>query len=169
METVHRYEKFPLWIVLLSNLNTWITYLIGFFIISRLGWIYSLLYLFFVLVLEYRLIRNHCVHCYYWGKTCGFGKGSISSLFFRKGNSARFCITEMSWKAMIPDLLVVLLPVVTGITLVIVAFDIFLLSAVIVLIALTTFGNGFIRGKLTCRHCKQRELGCSAERLFNKG
>ena len=78
-------------------------------------------------------------------------------------------ITEMSWKAMIPDLLVVLLPVVTGITLVIVAFDIFLLSAVIVLIALTTFGNGFIRGKLTCRHCKQRELGCPAERLFNKG
>ncbi len=169
METVHSYEKFPLWIVLLSNLSAWITYLLGFFIINRLGLIYSLLYLCFVLVLEYRLIRNHCVHCYYWGKRCGFGKGSISSLFFRKGNSVRFCIKEMSWKAMIPDLLVVLLPVVTGIMLMIIVFDILLLSAVIGLVALTTFGNGYIRGKLTCRHCKQRELGCPAEKLFNKG
>jgi hypothetical protein len=50
----------------------------------------------------------------------------------------------------------------------IIKFDFTLLFAAIILIVLTTVGNGFIRGKLTCRYCKQRELGCPAEKLFSK-
>ena len=37
------------------------------------------------------------------------------------------------------------------------------------IVILTTIGNGFIRGTLTCKYCKQGELGCPADRLFNKG
>jgi uncharacterized protein (DUF983 family) len=100
--------------------------------------------------------------------TCGFGKGRLSALFFKKGNSAKFCVNEMSWKDMIPDLLVSLVPFIIGIVLMIIKFDFTILFAASILIVLTTIGNGFIRSNLTCRYCKQRESGCPAEKLFSK-
>jgi hypothetical protein len=39
---------------------------------------------------------------------------------------------------------------------------------VIMLVLLSTIGNSFVRGSLACRYCKQRDLGCPAEQLFNK-
>ncbi len=69
---------------------------------------------------------------------------------------------------MIPDILISLIPIVTGITLLIMKFDCILLFALLLLLILTTIGNGFIRGKLTCKYCEQRELGCPADRFFNK-
>lgn len=168
MKTTNRDENFPIWIVILTNLSSLITYGLGIIIMYRLGLIFMLLYLGFVLILEYRLIRYHCINCYYWGKTCGFGKGRISSMFFESGDVSKFCIKEMSWKDMIPDLLLSLIPVAIGIFLLIVKFDIILLIAIILLVILTTVGNGLIRGQLTCKYCKQRELGCPADRLFNK-
>jgi hypothetical protein len=30
-------------------------------------------------------------------------------------------------------------------------------------------GNAMLRGSLACKYCKQKELGCKAEQLFNKG
>jgi hypothetical protein len=134
----------------------------------RLGWIAAVLYLVFILALELRLISKHCVNCYYWGKTCGFGQGRLSSLFFKRGDPSKFCENKMSWKDMIPDLLVSLVPLIIGIVLMIIKFDFILLFASVILIVLTTSGNGFIRGNLTCKYCKQRELGCPAEKLFSK-
>jgi len=74
----------------------------------------------------------------------------------------------MSWKDMIPDFLVTLIPIVIGIFLLIVKFDFILLIAIVLLIILTTAGNGFTRRQLTCKYCKQGELGCPASKLFNK-
>ena len=74
----------------------------------------------------------------------------------------------MTWKDMIPDVLITLIPLVAGIVLLIIRFDFILLSALLLLILLTTTGNGYVRGKLTCRHCKQQEAGCPADLLFNK-
>ena len=79
-----RYENFPLWVVLLTGLHSVITHGLGFFIIWRLGLIYALIYLAYVIFLELKLIRNHCVDCYYYGKTCVFGKGRLSSWLFEK-------------------------------------------------------------------------------------
>lgn len=168
METSKTYEDYPIWIVTLSNFVSISIYVLGFIITYRLGWIPSIIYLSFILALEFRLIRNHCTNCYYWGKTCGFGKGRISSLFFNKGDEMKFCNNVITWKYMIPDLLISLIPLVIGIILLIVKFEILLLFALVLLIALTTAGNGFIRSTLTCRYCKQRESGCPAEKLFNK-
>lgn len=70
-------------------------------------------------------------------------------------------------KSLVPDLLVLLIPLVTGIILLIMDFNFLLLFAVLLLIFLTTSGNGFIRGKLTCRYCKQGEMGCPAQKLFS--
>jgi hypothetical protein len=108
------------------------------------------------------------VDCYYFGKTCGFGKGRISALFFKKGDVSKFCSQPMTWKDMIPDMLVMLLPVLSGIVLIILHFNLFILLSIIGLVILATFGNSYIRGSLTCKYCKQKELGCPADQLFNK-
>lgn len=168
MEETKTLDYFPIWIVLLSNLVYVLTCLIRFMIMFRSGWIVAGIYLIFILALEYRLISKHCVDCYYWNKTCGFGKGRLSALFFKRGDPSKFCGKEMSWKDMIPDLLISFVPIITGAVTLIVKFDIYLLFALIILISLMTFGNGFIRGYLVCNHCKQKVLGCPAEKLFNK-
>jgi hypothetical protein len=168
METTKRYENFPAGIVLLSNLVTLTIYGLGLLVIFRVGIIFALFYLLYILILEYRLIRYHCTSCYYWGKTCGFGKGQLSSLFFKKGEVSWFCSKKMTWKDMIPDLLVSLIPLVTGIVLLILKFDLVLLAALLLLLILTTMVTGFIRGKMTCMFCRQRDLGCPADSLFNK-
>ncbi len=168
METVKRYENYPILTVILSNLVSLTIYGLGFIIMIRLGWIFSFLYIIYISIFEYRLIRYHCTNCFYWGKTCGFGKGRISSMFFKRGNISEFSRKDMSWKDMIPDLLITLIPLAVGIYLLIAEFDIILLFAIILLIILTTAGNGFIRGKMTCTFCKQGELGCPADSLFNK-
>jgi len=168
MEITKTHDNYPIWIVILSNLVSILIYISGFMITLRLRWIAAVLYLVFILALEYRLISKHCVNCYYWGKTCGFGKGRLSSLFFKRNDPSKFYENKMSWKDMIPDLLVSLVPLIIGIVLMIIKFDFILLFAAIILIVLTTSGNGFIRGNLTCSYCKQRELGCPAEKLFNK-
>jgi hypothetical protein len=69
---------------------------------------------------------------------------------------------------MIPNLLVSLIPVGVGIYLLIADFGWLMLIAILLIILLTTSGNGFIRGRLTCKYCRQRELGCPAEKLFDK-
>jgi hypothetical protein len=168
METIRTYENYPAWILILSNIVSLATYASGFIIMYQTGLIIAALYLIFIFALEYRLISRHCIECYYWGKTCGFGRSRISSLFFKKGESSEFCKLTITWKYMIPDLLVSLIPFVTGIVLIIIRFDYLLLIAVVTLTTMTTSGNGFIRSKLTCKFCKQRELGCPADRLFNK-
>jgi hypothetical protein len=168
MEETKTFEKFPFRIVILANLVSILIYISGLILTLRLNLFVAVFYLIFILALEYRLLSKHCVNCYYWGKRCGFGKGRISSMLFKKGDPSKFCENRMTWKAMIPDLLVSLIPLIIGIILMIISFDFITLAAVILLIALTTSGNGFIRAKLTCKFCKQREAGCPAEKLFSK-
>lgn len=162
------YENYPAKTVILSNLVSLAIYGLGLLIMFRLGWVVGILYLLYILILEIRLIKYHCTACYYWGKTCGFGKGRLSSLFFKKGDISKFCKKQMTWKDMIPDLLVSLIPFITGIVLMILKFDLIILIGLLLLLFLAFPCTGFIRGKLTCTYCKQRELGCPANDLFNK-
>jgi hypothetical protein len=162
------HDNFPFRIVILSNSVSILIYLSGFIITLSLSWIAAIAYLVFILALEYRLLSKHCVNCYYWGKTCGFGKGRLSSLFFKRGDPSKFCENNFAWKDMIPDLLVPLIPLLIAVVLMIIKFNLILLFATIIIISLTTIGNGFIRGNLTCKYCKQREIGCPAEQLFRK-
>ena len=168
MEITKTHDNFPFWIVILSNLVSILIYISGFIITLNLSWIVAVLYFVFILVLEFRLLSKHCTNCYYWNKTCGFGKGRLSSLLFKKGDPSKFCEKTFNWKDIIPDLLVSLVPLLIAIVLIIIKFNLFLLFVTVILIALTTIGNGFIRGNLTCNYCKQREIGCPAEQLFSK-
>jgi len=168
MEKDQCHENYPGWIVFASNSVSIAIYLIGAFIMYQIGLAWAILYLLFIGIMEFRLIQGHCVNCYYYGKTCAFGKGRVSSMFFKKGDVKKFCKMQLTWKDMLPDLMVSLIPFIVGIILLIIHFDWTMLILVIALFLLTFVGNGFIRSSLACRYCKQRKLGCPAEQLFDK-
>jgi hypothetical protein len=162
------FENYPLLTVVLSSLVTIATYAAGALIMFRTGWICGALFLIYILFLEFILLRKSCRDCYYYGKTCAFGKGRLACLVVKRGNPANFGKKQMSWKSMIPDALVTIIPVITAIVLMIINFNWILLALVILLIGLGTAGNGYIRGTLACKYCLQRKYGCPTEKLFNR-
>ena len=161
-------ENYPFRTIVIANLVSIGIYLIGAFIIYQLGLVWLLIYLLYVLWLEIRLLKRSCTGCYYYGKYCAWGKGKISSLLFKKGTTNKFIGGKITWKDIIPDFLVTLIPLIVGIALLVMKFDWLILLLLAVLVLLTTAGNGFVRSKLACRYCKQREIYCPAEQLFNK-
>ncbi len=161
-------ENYPTAIVIGSNLLSLLIYGIGAFILFRFGIIWVIGYVFFILILEFRLLSGHCVDCFYYGKTCAFGKGRLSSMFFQKGNPEKFSQMTLTWKDIIPDFLMFMIPVLAGILLLIQEFTWIVFILIITLFLLGFLGNALVRGQLACRYCKQREIGCPAERLFNK-
>jgi hypothetical protein len=89
-------------------------------------------------------------------------------MFFKKGNNPNFCRMKITWKDILPDFAVSLIPFIVGIILIIKDFNWILLTLLIVLFILTSFGNSMVRSKLACKYCKQRKLGCPALSLFEK-
>ncbi len=168
MEGSKSFEEYPGCIIFTSNLVSFLIYVIGAYIISQIGIIWLVAYLFYVLWLEVRLMRRSCVNCYYFGKFCAFGKGKISSLLFKKGNLGGFIKRRIIWKDIVPDFLVSAIPIIAGIVLLISNFDWLILAAIASLIILVSAGNAFVRGSLACKYCRQKEIGCPAEQLFNK-
>ena len=168
METSKTYENYPVWFVLLSNLLTLPIYFLGAYIIYGFGWIYMILYLLYCLALEIRLLKMSCVDCYYYGKLCFSGRGLICSLFFKKDDPKRFGCKEISWKHLIFDFLVPLIPIFAGIALSLIDFNWPRVIAIVTLLILGFPVTGYLRGSLACKFCKQRELGCPAEQLFSQ-
>jgi hypothetical protein len=143
-------------------------YLIGAVILYQTGIIWLVLYVLFILLLELRLVKEHCVDCYYYGKTCAFGKGRLSCMFFPKGTPEHFSRRQITSKDLIPDFLVFFIPLVIGLALLITGFSWILLFLVIALFILGFAGNAVVRGQIACRYCKQKEIGCPAQRLFER-
>lgn len=162
------HERYPAVTVVLSNLVSLLIYVIGAYILYRINLILAVIYVLFILFLEFRLMSRHCVDCYYYGKICAFGKGYLSSLFFSKGNPERFNRKNITWKDIVPDFLVFIVPVIAGILLLVQDFSWTILILIIALVFLGFFGNAMVRGHQACRYCQQREIGCPAERLFDK-
>lgn len=159
------YENYPLWMVILTNIHPISIYILGAFILSGLGIIFTILYLLFCLCMEIRLLKS-CVNCHYYGKTCAFGKGRLSALLFKRGDPDLFYQEDITWYAVLPDFLVLLFPLAGGIILIISSFNWITLLLIISILILSLAGNAFIRS-LTCKYCRQRELGCSAFELFS--
>jgi hypothetical protein len=155
-------------VVFVSNLVSVLIYGTGAFILWQSGIICAILYLVFFLVLEFRLVSGYCVDCYYYGKTCAFGKGILSSRFLPKGDPEKFSRMTLTWKDLVPDFLAFMVPVLAGMLLLVQGFSWTILFLVIILLVLGFTGNALVRGKLACRYCKQREIGCPAEKLFGK-
>ncbi|MBN1762520.1 MAG: hypothetical protein JW878_05520 [Methanomicrobia archaeon] len=168
MEETNCYDNFPAWMALLATAVTLAIYGIGAYILVGFSIIIAILYLLYCLWIEQRVLRRSCVNCFYYGKTCGLGRGKLCSVLFEKGDPQRFAAAEISWTAILPDFLVFIIPLVGGIILIMMAFT-WLLVALVALFAILAFGGtAVIRGSFACKYCKQREIGCPAERLFSK-
>ena len=73
----------------------------------------------------------------------------------------------MSWRDVAPDFMVSVLPLVVGIIQLIRGWSWSLAALLAVLLLLSSAGNAVVRGRFVCRYCRQRELGCPAQRLFD--
>jgi hypothetical protein len=162
------YENYPARVVLLSNLLSVAIYVIGALLMAGLGPWSLTVYIVYCLWMEIRLLRQGCMDCYYYGKRCAFGRGRLCALLFRQGDPQRFAQKQISWSNLLPDFAVSLLPAVAAIIQLVTDFRWVTLVLLVVLLVLTFQGNAIVRGSFACLHCRQRQIGCPAERLFNK-
>lgn len=169
MQEPETLDQYPARTVLIANLLTLGMYITGVVLLSFLGILWVAGYLVLIIWLELRLVAGHCRDCYYFGRTCAFGRGRISALCFPSGNPEKFCSMTITWRDLIPDLLVMLIPVLAGLFLFITGTGILILIPVALLLILGFAGNAYVRGQLACRYCRQRILGCPAEALFRQG
>ncbi len=165
MET-ELYENFPARIVFLANLVAVSIYAVGTYILGQLGIVFAAFYLLYCLSVEVMVLRGSCVNCYYYDKTCGLGKGKLCARVFQKGEPRKFIEREVSWREIAPDMMVLIFPLVGGIALLARDFAWSLVALLVILILLSFGGNAIVRGTFACKHCKQRELGCPAQQLF---
>jgi hypothetical protein len=169
MQNDKAYENFPIWIPFLAWVLSLSIYALGSYIFWFLYIPLTAGYITYCLWIEYRILRFSCVNCYYYGKTCGLGRGKLCAMLLKKGNPESFLEKQISWKDLIPDFLVMIFPLVGGIIVLIRDFNWLILVLMVILVLLSMGGNAVIRGSLACKYCKQKELGCPAEQLFNKG
>ncbi len=168
MEGQACFENYPLGIVAVANIQNFSTWIIGFYILSGISILISMLFLAYCLILELRVLTKSCVNCYYYGKVCFTGKGKVSALLFKKGDPRRFISRTITWKDILPDFMVSIIPIVGGIVVLMTSFSWLIVFLLIVLLFLATAGNAIVRGSLACKYCKQREIGCPAQKLFDK-
>jgi hypothetical protein len=162
------YENYPITIPLLAVFLSFFTYILGAYIISGIDIIFAIIYLVYCIILELSIILRSCKDCYYYGKVCGLGKGKIAPWFIKKGNTERFKNKKISLIQILPDFLVGIIPIAVGIYLLIQDFSWLILALIIIIFLISFVGAGVTRGQLFCKYCKQREIGCPAEQLFNK-
>jgi hypothetical protein len=162
------YDNFPIQIPVLANSFSLLIYFLGASILSGFNLWVAILYLAYCLVMETNIMRRSCIHCYYYDKICGLGKGKLCAKFFKKGQPEKFSKKDVNLLKLIPDFLVFIIPLVGGVILLIRSFNWGLLGLMALLFVLTFFGNALIRGQLVCKFCKQRLLNCPADKFFNK-
>jgi len=143
-------------------------YALGVGILSGFGITMAALYLLYCLGIEIHVMRMSCVDCCYYGKWCAFGRGKVAPLLFKQGDTKRFASRCISWKELLPDMLVFLVPFVGGSALLIQGFSWSIAIMLVALSALSFGGNYVVRSRIACKYCKQRELGCPAEQFFGK-
>jgi hypothetical protein len=113
-------------------------------------------------------MKTSCVDCYYYGKWCALGKGKLASLLFKKGDPLRFAEKDITWKDLVPDMLVLIFPLAGGGILLLREFSWGMSGMLAGLLVLSFGGNYLVRSRIACKFCKQREPGCPAEQLFSR-
>ncbi len=166
METGGCYENYPLGTVAIANALNYSIWILGAFILSGFGILVVGLYLAFCIVMEFRILWRSCTSCYYYGKTCFMGLGRVCPLFFKKRMRDKDAkITRLD---ILTDMMVSIFPIIGGFVLLLISFSWLVLISLIAIALLTTIGNGFVRQSLACRYCKQRKIGCPAQKMFEK-
>jgi hypothetical protein len=166
MEEIRTFEKYPARMVAVSVLVTISIYALGAMILSGMGPVGAAAYLIYCAAYEIWVMRHSCVNCYYYGKLCGLGRGKISPYFFPKGDPETFVRLKITWRTLIPDLLVLFIPLLVGTIILIQRFSLQFAAVMVLFLVLSLGGNAFVRNQIACKYCKQREIGCPAEQFF---
>src|SRR5512138_1066501 len=145
------FDRYPIRIVAFANALSFSIYALGGLILARLGWALLVAYLLYLACLEVRQLATGCVHCAYYGRACFSGKGVVASWLFKQGDASKFA-RETTWLSLLPDMLVVVIPLGVGLVLAIRHFDSGLLALMLALVVLAFPGNGFVRGRHACCH-----------------
>jgi hypothetical protein len=95
-------------------------------------------------------------------------ESSFTIRILHGGPPEKFCKRTISRKDILPDFLVFIIPVLVGTALLVYEFSWVLAVLILILFLLGFIGNAVVRGQLACRYCRQREIGCPAQRLFKK-
>ena len=162
------YDEFPLSSVLFCIAVNISIYIVGAYLIAPLGKIFVALYLLYCLWMEIRVLIMSCRACFYYGRLCAFGRGKICSLLFKKGSPEGFKMKKITWINLVPDFLVSLIPLVIGGFYLIQSFTWLRLSLIVVLVIIAFPVTGFVRRSISCKFCRQKEMGCPAVQLFAK-
>lgn len=162
MEKEIYYESYPYIILclsmMLSVLSCALGTLIFYMINSLLGIGYIILcFISFLIGIKYR-----CSFCYYYGKRCYSGLGTLSKLLFRKGNSNDFKNPKNLMPAAIFSFVVLILPLIGAIILMLIEFSWLILILFVSYLIIAIIPGFVLRKNLFCRYCKQGEIGCPA-------
>jgi hypothetical protein len=162
-----RFENYPIWIIILFNLVSWSVYAAGIYLLYLIRPWLSLLFLIYILYLEFKVYKEGCVNCYYYGKSCASGRGKIAKIF-KKGDPKKFCEKSVSFKDFLPSLIPSIAPVIAGIYLMIVNFNWIILVLTIWPVIVWFVGNPIVYGQLACPHCKQDKICCPVSKYFRE-
>ena len=162
------YDEFPLSSVLFCTAVNIAIYVVGAYLIAPLGKIFVALYLLYCLWMETRALTKSCRDCYYYGRLCAFGRGKICSLLFKKGSPEGFKTKKITWINLVPDFLVSVIPLAVGGFYLVQSFNWLRLSLIVVLVIMAFPVTGFVRRSISCKFCRQKEMGCPAVQFFSK-
>lgn len=105
MENKTVYEKFPIWIPSVPWAVSLSIYAIGVYILLKFAVFLAVLYILFCVWVEFEVLKESCVNCYYYGRTCSLGRGKLCAFIFKKGTAENFVDREISWKDIAPRFL----------------------------------------------------------------
>jgi len=161
------YESYPIWTVILVIILFLAIYIAGAYVMFRLHLIMGIIYILYLVLLEFFVYKGACPHCYYYGKVCFSGRGKLAKILYKKGDPKEFCKREMKFKDFVPQLIVVAVPVIVGIALLFSrGFHVLTLIAVLYPVLNWFAINPILYGKLACPHCKQGSICCPALKFF---
>lgn len=161
-------ENYPCSTVLLFTFVNLSIYFCAAYLLYLAWPILVIPFVLYLLYLEVSVYQKSCVHCYYYGKVCAFGRGKLAPKFLKKGDPQKFCEKTVSFKDFIPSSLPTIIPLIAGIYLLTQSFSWFILLLTLWPPAIMFLGNPLIYGKVACRRCKQAELCCPTSEFFLK-
>ena len=168
MRNPKAYEKYPWSTVLTALVVNLINYAVGFYLLYLIDPLFAGFWIIYLLALEFSVLKEGCCCCYYYGKRCYSGRGLLAPFLVKRENPRKFCTRKVTWKNLLPHVLVNLIPLITGIYLLIKEFDYFILGLALVPILMWFLVSPLLFGKLACPHCKQGRICCPANEFFGK-
>ena len=156
------YTTIAFWSVGLLNIA------IGFYLLSLINSILSFLYIAYVTAVELQVYREGCVSCWYYGKSCASRRGRIAPKIFKRQDKKRFCEKKVTWKNLLPTILVSAIPVAAGVYVMALGFTYVILGLTIIPLLIWFVGNPLVYGNLVCPHCRQGRICCPASEFFGK-